>query len=136
MHTLEKLRTILYIDDNQGLLSIGSVVLSNMANLQVYACRSFNEAAIIMKYGRAELVLLEMKMDLSGIDMLAAIRKLPGLKAIPAIFLVENESDAQVGNLHVSGIIGTIRHPIDPLLLSEQVLQLWEQYADNIVAEV
>lgn len=126
MHIREKLRSVLIIDDDQHALSISSVVLSSMANLHVYTCRSGAEALAIVGDIKPDLLLLKLSPDLAGVTTLTKIRNLPGLIATRAIFLVSGDLGSALDHEEL-GAIGLIRKPFELMLLSEQVLQLWER---------
>lgn len=126
MHIRGKLRSVLIIDDDQHALSISSVVLSSMANLQVYTCRSGAEALAIAGDIKPDLLLLKLSPDLAGVTTLTKIRNLPGLIATRAIFLVSGDLGSALDHEEL-GAIGLIRKPFELMLLPEQVLQLWER---------
>lgn len=130
LFTYRKLRSVLIVDDDHRSLNIGSVVLSSMANLQVYACKSSEEALTIAKAVKPDLLLLAQTPDTVCAAALAAIRNLPGLFTTQVIFLA-SENQGCMGVPCSPEAIGTIRKPFEPLLLPEQVLQLWERSMTN-----
>jgi CheY-like chemotaxis protein len=79
---------VLIVDDDPDILGIVKFRLSK-AGHQVLGAASGPEALqIVARHGNPDLVVLDVSMPgMTGFELLQSLRQIPGLQAMPAIFL-------------------------------------------------
>jgi CheY-like chemotaxis protein len=78
---------VLVVDDNPDLLGVCSEILED-AGFRVTACASGLTALIRIGLDRPDVAILDIKLgDVSGIDVFRAIRAVPEIADLPALFI-------------------------------------------------
>ena len=68
---------------------------------------------------------------MDGPATLAALRQIPELQQVPAVFLTARSLDRTDQELRAQGMIGVIRKPFDPMTLPQQVQSVWEHWHEQ-----
>ena len=118
---MEELRKILYAEDDPRdvELTLAAFEECNLANEVVvvtdgqqvldYLCRQRESEAPL-----PVLVLLDLKMPkLDGIEVLAAMKKDPALRAIPVVMLTSSKDEADVMKSYSLGVNSYVVKPVD-----------------------
>ena len=123
----DKLREILYVDDEPDIREIVQMALGLMPALSVSTADSGTHALQSMQSSKPDLVLLDVMMpNMDGPTTLQQMRSQPGLQAIPVIFMTAKAMPQEVARFRSLGAAAVIAKPFDPMLLSEQVFAIWE----------
>ncbi len=123
----KKLKSVLYIDQDYHLLSLVSIVLTSMANLNVHAYCNWRDVMAAAPTLRPDLLLINTPTN--GADehgLLAALRTLPATARTPVIFVTDMLGPDDLARYASQGGIGVIPKPLDVMGLPEHLLGLWE----------
>ena len=75
-----------------------------------------------------QLVLLDVMMPgMDGPQTLTELRKLPVMKDVPVVFMTAKAQTQEVTAYRELGAAGVIIKPFDPMTLSAQIREIWEQ---------
>ncbi|MDO6414922.1 response regulator [Sphingomonas sp. BIUV-7] len=115
---------ILCVEDDEDALFITSLSLGLDENIATSLSRGAGEALGILQ-GREEhfdCIILDAKLpDLSGADLLTAIRELDDYRQTPIIFLTGSVRKADADVYRSLGALAMIAKPFDPLTLAAEV---------------
>ena len=96
-------------------------------NLEV--CSSGKEALEKAEDFKPHLLLLDVMMPgMDGPSTLAELKKLPGLRDTPAIFMTAKVQPQEVEQLFTYGAIDVIAKPFDPMTLAETIRNIWGKH--------
>lgn len=124
-NTLER---ILYVEDDPDIQAIARVALEAVGGFTVETCNNGESALEAVASFQPDLLLLDVMMpDMDGPSTLQALRNQPGMAEIPAIFMTAKVQPQEIEQLQTQGVVDIITKPFDPMTLSDQVLQIWEQ---------
>ncbi|NNU42382.1 response regulator [Ramlibacter montanisoli] len=119
-------RRILLVEDDEGLRQIASLSLSKIGRHEVLAVDSGAAALSQAEAFAPELLVLDVNMpDMDGPETLQALRKLPSLAAVPAIFLTARTLAREVAMLRGLGAVDVIAKPFEPRGLCARVAQVF-----------
>lgn len=122
----QSLQTILYVEDDPDIQAVATMVLE-LDGLEVIACSSGREALAEIQRAKPDFILLDVMMpDLDGPQTLREMRRLNLLQNVPFAFMTAKVQSGEVSELHALGACGVIAKPFDPMLLAEQIRQLWK----------
>jgi CheY-like chemotaxis protein len=122
-----QLRSILYVEDDLHVRTTAKLVLEVIGKLDVRACRSGPEALELARTFHPDLLLLDVVLpEQDGVDLLKALRCMPHLAQVPALFITGATSNDDMARYVAAGAMGVISKPLAPLTLSDQVQELWE----------
>lgn len=126
VYSMER-RKILIVDDVALNHATARQVLEDTYDL--YEALSAKEAFEIMKMVLPDLILLDMIMpEMSGMEMLRELKKIPRYEDIPVIFLTANTSaEAEVEGFN-QGIVDYITKPFVPTVMKKRVQTQIELY--------
>ena len=112
---MEKSRTILLIEDEEGHAALITRILEDVARgAEIHLVRDGEEALEYLfqqrtyanqeKSPRPDLVLLDLRLPrLDGLEVLKAIKRSERLKAIPVVVLTSSESETDIQTAYLSG---------------------------------
>ncbi len=127
------LRTVLYVDDEPDIREIVQIALGLTRDLAVHTAQSGEEALMLTRALRPDLVLLDVMMPgLDGPGTLSRMREDPDTVAIPVIFMTAKAMPKEVAVLMEMGALGVIAKPFDPMRLGAQVICLWQGRPDAL----
>jgi CheY-like chemotaxis protein len=126
------LRRILYVEDEPDIQTVAKLALETLGRFEVATCSSGEEALREAPRFRPDLVLLDVMMPgLDGPATLRALRAVPELAPIPAIFMTAKVQPHEVAELKQLGAIYVIAKPFDPMTLADQIRELWRQWHER-----
>lgn len=116
---------ILLVEDDESIRQIAVMSLQLMGGHEVIAFGSGADALAGAEAFAPQLLLLDVSMPgMDGPQTLEALRRLPSLAAVPAIFLTARTQPKEVERLRELGALDVIGKPFDPLQLCEQIRAL------------
>ena len=114
---------ILYVDDNEELLTIGEMCLELSDEITVRTCSSGQEAIDQCLERAPDLVLMDVMMPgIDGITAFKIMRQRPELKDIPLVFVTARVQRSEVQEYLDLGAKGVIEKPFSPMDLADQAL--------------
>lgn len=120
-------KTILVIDDDK-LIRAGLVVLLKNSGQTVLEANNGKEGLDIALAEHPDLVVTDVRMpQMTGLEMIEALRSDEWGKSVPVIILTNDESNDSINKALQSGVTTYFPKSLDPLTLSQQVLQTVEQ---------
>lgn len=125
----QQLKRILYVEDEPDIQAVARIALQHVGGFILEICTSGHEAIVRGPVFQPDLLLLDVMMPgMDGVTTLRELRKLPGLKSVPAMFMTAKVQPAEVAQLRKQGAIDVIPKPFDPMTLSENIRSLWSKH--------
>jgi CheY-like chemotaxis protein len=113
-------KIILAVDDMSMNLRTIKVNLDKFFDVRL--AKSGELALAVLKSTRVDLILLDIEMpDMSGFEVLELIKKLPGLKDVPVIFVTAHASTELITKALKSGARDYVMKPFEPDVLMRKV---------------
>lgn len=123
MNTLQR---ILCVEDEADIQAVARMALELVGRFQVQVCGSGEEALRLVQTFAPDLILLDVMMPgMDGLSTLRALRALPGMDAVPVVFMTAKVQPSEVAQYRVLGALDVIAKPFDPMTLSDQVRAIW-----------
>ena len=102
------------------------MALEAVGGFTVVACASGQEALDAAPAAMADLLLLDVMMPgMDGPTTLQALRAMPGTATTPVVFMTAKVQASEVALYKSIGALEVISKPFDPMLLSDQLRQIW-----------
>lgn len=128
---MSELKRILYVEDQPDIRTVTKVALEKVGGFELQICSGGEEALETAVSFAPELFLLDVMMPgMDGPSTLQALRKLPGLADIPVIFMTAKVQPDEVAEYKAMGALEVIFKPFDPMTLSNEIRDVWQQYSD------
>ena len=125
---MSSLERILYVEDDPDIQTVATLALEVVGGLKVKVCSSGEQALKEAEAFSPDMLLLDVMMPgMDGPTTLAALRHLPSLKTVPAVFMTAKVQPHEVDQLIALGAESVIAKPFDPMTLENQVRSIWEQ---------
>jgi PAS domain S-box-containing protein len=107
-------RTVLVVEDNPALVELVARILDVRPQLEVVAARCGAEALEVTRTRSPALVLLDLNLDdMSGEDVLRALRTEPATREVPVIILSADSSPDRGAQVRAAGAAAFLTKPID-----------------------
>ena len=128
---MTSLQRILYVEDEPDIQAVAKLALEMVGGFEVKICSSGEEALEEAEDFAPQLLLLDVMMPgMDGPGTLAALRDIPSLAEVPAIFMTAKVQPAEVAHYKSLSALDVIAKPFDPMGLAAEVRRIWElQYA-------
>ena len=115
-------RRILLVEDDASLRHLTKSTLELLGQHQVLACESGIRAIASAGAFHPDLMLLDVSMPgLDGMQTLQALRRQPGMVAVPAVFLTTRTQAQDVSQYRGLGAVDVIAKPFDPKHLFDRI---------------
>ena len=125
----DRLNKILYVEDDADIRKIVSMSLEMVGEYTVAACGSCADALEMVDDFAPDLLLLDVMMpDVDGPATLRALRKREGTADTPAVFITAKVQAGDMALYKRLGVFDVIVKPFDPMVLSDRIGQIWQQY--------
>lgn len=125
----DRLNKILYVEDDADIRKIVSMSLEMVGDYTVAACGSCADALEMVDDFAPDLLLLDVMMpDVDGPATLRALRKREGTADTPAVFITAKVQAGDMAQYKRLGVFDVIVKPFDPMVLSDRIGQIWQQY--------
>lgn len=121
------IRTVLLVDDEPDIRTIGAMSLSRVGKLEVRTASSGAEALRLANESVPDLVLLDVMMpEMDGPATLTALRQQASTAHTPVIFMTAKVLRDEIDRWLSLGAIGVIRKPFDPMTLPTDIKTILE----------
>ncbi len=121
------LNRILYIEDEADIQAVAKLALEMVGGFTVKVCSSGKEALLVAADFAPDLLLLDVMMPgMDGPTTLKALRDIPSLATVPAVFMTAKVQPDEIAYFKSLGACDVIPKPFDPMGLAEQVRTIWE----------
>ncbi len=127
------LNRILCVDDEEDILQVAKLALEAVGGFEVATCNGSGDAPECVRTVRPDLVLLDVMMPLQDGPATLRILRASGDQAVasvPVAFMTAKAQPAELQELLDLGAIGVIPKPFDPMILADQVRELWKKHHD------
>jgi len=126
------LNTILMVEDEPDIQTVAKLALESIGGFTIHVCSSGQEAIDAAPGLQVDLILLDVMMPgMDGPSTLQALRKLPETANTPVVFMTAKVQPQEVLQYKEYGAIDVIPKPFDPMNLSDNLREIWEQYQKN-----
>ena len=113
---------LLYVDDEPDLRELVEFSLALDPSIELRTAASGEEGLRLLESASADAVLLDVMMpNMDGPAVLAAMRKKPALRAIPAVFLTARALPDEIARLMALGATGVVTKPFEPATLARDI---------------
>jgi CheY-like chemotaxis protein len=120
--------SVLYVEDDDGIRMIGEMALADVGGMRVRACASGDEALAAVQSFHPDLLVLDVMMPgMDGPATLKALRALPDVAAVPAVFMTAKIMPHEVEGLKKLGAIEVVPKPFDPMTIAETLRDIWRR---------
>lgn len=124
---------VFLIDDSRSMLSAMQDALSNVENCRIQAFLNPRDALKALTHITPDLVLVDYAMpEMSGIDVISAIRRNAASATVPVIMITSNTEPAIKLNAMAAGATEFLSKPVDHVELSLRVRNLLSIRAEQI----
>ncbi|MFP4131305.1 MAG: response regulator [Thiohalospira sp.] len=114
---------ILLVEDDPDIAAIARLALEEVGGLEVTVAADRRAGVAAARGAAPDLAVLDdMLPDGDGPGTLAALRDLPGLAGLEAVYLTANSGDR--ARLSGPGVRGIIEKPFDPMGLADRIREL------------
>jgi CheY-like chemotaxis protein len=118
---------VLHVEDDADIREIARLALEVIGGLTVKQCATGAEAVQQAPEVKPDLLLLDMSMpDMNGVETLNAVRALPGMSGVPAIFMTARAQLQEQTDLLQEGAVAVISKPFDAMTLAQEILDIWQ----------
>lgn len=122
------LERILYAEDEPDIQEVAALALEALGGFTLKICSTGKEALLAATDFKPDLLLFDVMMPtMDGPSALQEIRKLPGFKTIPAIFMTAKVQPQEVAEYLALGAADVIAKPFDPMILAQTIRDIWEK---------
>jgi two-component system, OmpR family, response regulator len=130
----KSLSKMLFVDDDEDVLTIAKYCLKNLTGISVKYLRSGEEAIREALDFQPDLILLDVMMPkMDGIATIKAMKLMPKIAHIPVIFFTAKAQKEEISNYLKLGVIDVITKPFDPITLGSDILNIWDKYQEKNV---
>lgn len=117
---------ILHVEDDPDIREIARLALETIGGLTVEQCESGTQAVDRAPGVSPDLFLLDMTMPgMDGVQTLSALRALPGMESVPAVFMTARAQVQEQAELLAQGAVAVISKPFDAMTLAQEILSIW-----------
>ncbi len=113
---------ILHVEDDLDIQEIAKLSLETIGGFEILQCESGKQALEEVKAFKPDLFLFDVQMpEMSGDTLYKAIKLMPGLESIPAIFMTARAQTQDIVALKELGALDVVTKPFDPMTLPDQI---------------
>ena len=126
---MSTLQRILYVEDEPDIQAVAKLALEAIGGFDELVCSSGREALKKAAAFLPDLLLLDVMMPgMDGPSTLEALRSIPAMRTVPAIFMTAKVQPAEVAHYKKLGALDVIPKPFDPMALAGLVRAICEQH--------
>ncbi|MCB1113855.1 MAG: response regulator [Chlamydiia bacterium] len=119
------MKEVLFVDDDPDITLIVSYIIRKMDYVHLTTASTGKEALELMKEKLFDLILLDVMMpELDGVSTFHALRKLPGYKETPVLFVTAKVQRDEVEAYKNLGVQDVVSKPFDPIELPK-IVRKW-----------
>ena len=124
----EELKKVLYVDDDEIVNEVVTMVLKDVGNFEVMSCSSGKEAIDKVESYAPQLILLDVMMpEMDGVETFQRLQDIPESRGIPCIFLTAKTQSHEQDEYREIGAVGVISKPFDPAMLCKDINEIWSK---------
>ena len=124
----QELQRILYVEDEPDIQAVAKLALEQVGRFTLEVCSSGQEALDKAEKFSPQLMLLDVMMpEMDGPTTLKKLRGIAGLEDIPVIFMTARVQPHELQEYMEMGAIDVVAKPFDPMMLSNQIREIWER---------
>jgi two-component system, OmpR family, response regulator len=124
----KKLDRILYAEDEPDIQEVAVLALEAVGGFNIKVCSTGKEAVAATAEYKPDLLLFDVMMpEMDGPAALKEIRKIPGMEAIPVIFMTAKVQPQEIAHYKDLGALDVIPKPFDPMTLADAVRVCWDK---------
>ena len=124
----DTLQRILYVEDEPDIQAVARIALETVGGFTVHICSSGEEALQTAVEFAPDLLLLDVMMPgKDGPPTLKELRRFPDLTNTPALFMTAKVQPQEIEHFKSFGALDVIAKPFDPMALSGQIAEAWQQ---------
>ena len=113
---------LLHVEDDLDILEIASMSLEMAGGFDVIQCENAADALRVAPDFKPDVMLFDMMLpEMSGVQLLSAIRLVPGFANTPVIFMTARAQPHERRDLIDRGAVDVIVKPFDPVKLGDQI---------------
>ena len=128
----EKLKRILYVEDDEDIAQITVMTLEEFGEFEVQHSISGVDALQELPKFLPQLVLMDMMMpEMDGLETFKHMKEIAVIKNIPVIFMTAKMQAKEQQSYLDAGAIGVIAKPFDPEKLCDIINQMWQKNNDR-----
>ena len=126
----QDINRILYVEDEPDIQAVAKLALEQVGQFTLEVCSSGNEALDKAAAFSPDLILLDVMMpEMDGPTTLSKLRDIDGLQSTPAIFMTARVQPHEIQEYQAMGAVDVIAKPFDPMMLSNQIREIWARVA-------
>lgn len=123
---MSNLAKVMLVEDDLDIALLIEIALKDIGGLEFAHFVSGIEALAQVQGVGPDLILLDYRMpEISGGEVLAALRTVPSARHIPVIFITASLMPTHVEKLLGLGALAVLPKPFDPLTLAAQIQEIW-----------
>ncbi len=127
----KELKKILYVEDEPDIQAVAKIALEAVGGFELKVCNGGEEAIASAEEFAPDLLLLDVMMPgMDGPTTLSELRRLPGLKDKPAIFMTAKVQPQEIEQFKSYGALEVIAKPFDPMTLAQSVRDVWDSHVN------
>ena len=129
---MARLKKVLHVDDEDDIRLIAKMAMNDLGDLDILQCSSGEQALVEAGGFAPDLFLLDYMMpDMDGETTLRALRQIPGLEAVPVIFMTARVQNDFLQTLIANGALDVFPKPFDPMELCAQLHDVWDKHTSK-----
>ena len=122
------MQRILYVEDEPDIQAVAKLALEQVGKFTLEVCSSGQEALEKAEKFAPQLMLLDVMMpEMDGPTTMKKLRGIAGLEDIPVIFMTARVQPHEFQEYIDMGAIDVVAKPFDPMMLSNQIREIWER---------
>jgi CheY-like chemotaxis protein len=126
---------VLVAEDDPDIQIILKMVLTRLGKCDVTITYQGDQVVTLAKTHHPGLILLDVMLpEMSGFDIIKALKADPETKDIPVIFLTARSMPVEIQEAMALGAVGYLAKPFDPMTLVSQINQLLSSNGTSIGA--
>lgn len=125
---MAELERICCVEDDFDIRTILELSLSDIGGYQVQLFEDGPSALEGLPETRPQMIMLDMMMPgMNGLEVLGALRKSEQFATTPVVFMTAKAQSHELDTYIGAGAQSVIVKPFDPMILPEQVREIWSQ---------
>ncbi len=122
-----ELQRILYVEDDPDIQAVARLALEALGGFTVKICSSGPEAVREAEAFAPDLLILDVMMpEMDGPATLRALRDIPALADVPAVFMTAKIHPRELDGLRALQALDIITKPFDPVALPDRIREIWQ----------
>lgn len=126
----DTLHRVLYVEDEPDIRTIVGICL-RLGGLSLKICSTGARAIEVAEAFAPDLLLLDVMMpEMDGPSTLRNLRQIPGLAAVPVVFMTAKVQASELAGYRKLGALDVIPKPFEPTTLASRLRAIWATRAD------